>query len=47
MAVGIALTMGLNTVDPKNYGGWSGEQNACEADALKWSQQATDNKGLM
>jgi len=33
MAKGLALTMGLNLVDPKHYGGWSGELNACEADA--------------
>lgn len=33
MAKGIALTIGLNSVDPKHYGGWSGELNACEADA--------------
>jgi hypothetical protein len=29
----VALTIGLNSVDPKHYGGWSGELNACEADA--------------
>jgi metacaspase-1 len=33
MAKGIALTIGLNAVDPKHYAGWSGELNACEADA--------------
>lgn len=33
MAKGIALTIGLNSVDPKHYGGWSGDLNACEADA--------------
>jgi len=33
MAKGLALAMGLNLVDPKHYGGWSGELNACEADA--------------
>jgi hypothetical protein len=33
MVKGLALTMGLNLVDPKHYGGWSGELNACEADA--------------
>jgi hypothetical protein len=33
MATGMALTIGLNSVDPKHYGGWSGELNACEADA--------------
>ncbi|HSR13463.1 MAG TPA: caspase family protein [Thermodesulfobacteriota bacterium] len=33
MAKGIALNLGLNAVDPKHYGGWAGELNACEADA--------------
>jgi metacaspase-1 len=33
MAAGLALTVGLNSVDPKHYSGWSGELNACEADA--------------
>jgi hypothetical protein len=33
MAKGLALAIGLNSVDPKHYGGWSGELNACEADA--------------
>jgi len=33
MARGIALTIGLNSVDPKHYQGWSGELAACEADA--------------
>lgn len=33
MAQGIALNIGLNAVNPAHYGGWSGELNACEADA--------------
>ncbi|HSB10677.1 MAG TPA: caspase family protein [Blastocatellia bacterium] len=33
MSKGIAVTLGLNAVDPKHYGGWSGVLNACEADA--------------
>jgi hypothetical protein len=33
MARGYALTVGLNAVDPRHYQGWSGELNACEADA--------------
>ncbi len=33
MAKGIALSIGLNAVDPKHYGGWSGDLTACEADA--------------
>jgi metacaspase-1 len=34
MPKGVALTIGLNAVDPKHYQGWSGELNACEADAM-------------
>jgi len=33
MAKGISIHIGLNAVDPNHYGGWSGELNACEADA--------------
>jgi hypothetical protein len=33
MPNGFALTIGLNSVDPNHYGGWSGDLNACEADA--------------
>jgi hypothetical protein len=33
MAKGLALNIGLNAVNPKSYEGWSGELNACEADA--------------
>ena len=33
MPKGIALTIGLNSVDPSHYAGWSGDLNACEADA--------------
>jgi hypothetical protein len=32
-AKGISLHLGLNAVSPKHYGGWSGNLNACEADA--------------
>jgi metacaspase-1 len=32
-AIGYALTVGLNSVNPHHYQGWSGELNACEADA--------------
>src|SRR5919106_3425435 len=31
-SVGLALTIGLNSVDPNHYAGWSGELNACESD---------------
>jgi hypothetical protein len=44
MSKGIALTIGLNSVDPKHYGGWSGNLNACEADAMDMSAIATSNK---
>ena len=30
---GYALCVGLNSVSPDHYGGWSGELNACEYDA--------------
>jgi hypothetical protein len=30
---GIALTIGLNAVDPQHYAGWSGDLAACEYDA--------------
>ncbi|MDH4211987.1 MAG: caspase family protein [candidate division WOR-3 bacterium] len=33
MPKGLALTIGLNSVEPQHYGGWSGDLNACEADA--------------
>jgi len=33
MAKGIALNIGLNSVDPKRHAGWSGPLTACEADA--------------
>jgi hypothetical protein len=33
MATGMAITIGLNAVDPAHYSGWSGELRACEFDA--------------
>ena len=33
MAKAISLHIGLNSVDPQQYEGWSGPLNACEADA--------------
>lgn len=33
MPQGIALHIGLNSVDPRHYAGWDGALNACEADA--------------
>ena len=44
MPKGIALTLGLNAVDPKHYGGWSGELNACEADAEDMASIAKGKK---
>lgn len=44
MATGLALTIGLNSVDPEHYGGWSGELNACEADAEDMANIATTQK---
>ncbi|MBI3649539.1 MAG: caspase family protein [Acidobacteria bacterium] len=41
MPKGIALTLGLNAVDPKHYGGWTGDLNACEADAEDLAEIAT------
>jgi hypothetical protein len=36
----VALAVGLNSVDPKHYGGWQGDLNACEADAADMSDIA-------
>jgi hypothetical protein len=44
MATGIALTIGLNAVDPKHYAGWSGELAACEADAKDMANIAKSKK---
>ena len=41
MPQGLALTIGLNLVDPRHYGGWDGELNACEADAEDMAAIAT------
>ncbi len=40
MAKGAALTIGLNSVDPNHYQGWSGDLMACEADAHDMTQIA-------
>ncbi len=45
MPKGIALTTGLNAVNPVHYGGWSGELNACEADAKDMAEIA-QSKGF-
>ena len=31
--IGVALALGLNSVDPSHYSGWEGKLNACEFDA--------------
>ena len=33
MAQGLSIHVGLNSVDPNHYNGWSGKLQACEADA--------------
>jgi metacaspase-1 len=43
MNKGIALTIGLNAVDPEHYAGWSGELMACEADAEDMAKIAKSN----
>jgi hypothetical protein len=45
MASGSALTIGHNSVDPGHYSGWSGNLNACEADAENMANIAT-SKGF-
>lgn len=44
MPKGLALTIGLNAVDPKHYAGWSGELTACEADAADMADIARSRK---
>ncbi len=44
MAKGLALTIGLNAVDPRHYEGWSGKLNACEADARDMADIARSGK---
>jgi hypothetical protein len=41
MARGLALAIGLNSVDPVHYQGWSGDLEACEADAKDMAAIAT------
>ncbi len=45
MAKGISIHIGLNTVDPDHYQGWSGPLNACEADAEDMAGLA-ESRGL-
>ena len=44
MPKGMALTIGLNSVNPAKYGGWSGPLNACEADARDMAAIAQSKK---
>jgi hypothetical protein len=44
MAKGLALTIGLNAVDPRHYAGWSGRLQACEADAHDMADIARSRK---
>jgi len=44
MPKGLALTIGLNAVDPKHYAGWAGELSACEADAADMADIARTRK---
>jgi hypothetical protein len=44
MPTAMALTIGLNSVDPKHYAGWSGPLAACEADALDMADIAKAKK---
>jgi metacaspase-1 len=46
MAKGISLHIGLNRVDAAHYAGWSGELNACEADAASIEEIAR-NRGFL
>lgn len=43
MSKGIAVCIGLNSVDPRHYQGWSGPLTACEADAEDMAGIASDN----
>jgi hypothetical protein len=45
MAKGLSLHIGLNSVDPQHYEGWSGPLNACEADANDMTDLA-ESQGL-
>lgn len=39
---GLALTVGVNSVDPDHYSGWSGVLRACEADATAMARLAAE-----
>jgi len=44
MAKGMSLHIGLNSVNPKHYAGWSGKLTACEADANDMASIAGSRK---
>jgi len=44
MPKGLALTIGLNAVNPNRYSGWSGALTACEADAQDMASIAKSQK---
>jgi hypothetical protein len=44
MATGLAPTIGLSSVDPAHYDGWSGELNTCEAYSKDMADIATSQK---
>jgi metacaspase-1 len=43
LARGLSIHIGLNTVDPDHYGGWSGTLRACEFDANDMASIADHN----
>lgn len=47
MTKGMALTIGINSVDPKRYDGWSGELAACEFDAIDYAEIAKSRNFLV
>lgn len=44
MTKGISINIGLNSVDPKHYGGWDGRLAGCENDANDMAEIATGAK---
>ena len=41
MPTGLSLHIGLNSVDPNSYGGWSGDLDGCEPDASDMQKLAS------
>lgn len=44
MQTGLALTIGLNSVNPEHYSGWARNLNSCEADAIDMADIAKSEK---